>query len=78
MYIFCVIFEIMWIENRDWFMKIDYSGRILFKYNINVYWGCFFFMVDENGDVFYINGDIEVIKMLLIGENFIWLIKNKG
>lgn len=71
MYIFCVIFEIMWIENKDWFMKIDYSGRILFKYNNNVYLGCFFFMVDENGDVFYINGDIGVIKMLLIGENFI-------
>lgn len=70
--------EIMWIENRDWFMKIDHSGRILFKHNINVYWGCSSFTVDENGDVLYIHKDTEVIKMSSTGENPTRLIKNKG
>lgn len=70
--------EIMWIENKDWFMKIDHSGRILFKHNNNVYWGCSSFTVDENGDVLYIKGDTRVIKMSSTGENPTQLIKNKG
>lgn len=70
--------EIMWIENKDWFMKIDNSGRILFKHKNNVYWGCSSFTVDENGDVLYINGDTKVIKMSSTGENPTQLIKNKG
>lgn len=70
--------EIMWIENKDWFMKIDHSGRILFKHYNNVYWGCSSFTVDENGDVLYINGDTEVMKISSTGENPTQLIKNKG
>lgn len=67
--------EIMWIENTDWFMKIDHSGRVLFKRNIHVFWGCSSFTVDENGDVFYINEGIEVIKMSSTGENPTQLLK---
>lgn len=69
--------EIIWIENTDGFMKIDHSGRVLFKREINVFWGCLSFTVDENGDVFYIKKGIEVIKMSSTGENPTQLLKVK-
>lgn len=70
--------EILWIENKYRFMKIDHSGRILFYHNINVYWGCSSFTVDENGDVFYIKENTKVIKMSPTGENPTQLIKING
>lgn len=69
--------EIIWIENKDCFMKIDHSGQILFKREIKVFWGCSSFTVDENGDVFFINEEIEVIKISSTGENPTQLLKVK-
>lgn len=62
-HISCVDSEFIWLDNKQWAMKIDYKGEILSKIGLGDIWGSASSTVDENGHLLFIKQHNKVMKV---------------